>query len=120
MSDVRDTDAMNALNVARAQVQVAQDQPVFSTHCGDYPVRSGHKQVDEYLNGKVLKRPSVAEYLQSKHREALLKRMPKFENDTNHAIDELQRDVSSLSFQMMITNCLLSGIVIVGALSWLA
>lgn len=133
--------------IALASAEYANDASASSPVIEDYPILPTAKQyrygmnkrrasincpvlglepeptIDDYLSDDLRaakKRKTVAEYLKSKHREALLERMPKFENDTNHALSELQSDVSDLSFRLMLTNWILAAAVIIGVIAWLA
>lgn len=62
------------------------------------------------------KRQSVAEFLKAQHREDLLKRMPRFEQETTDALYEYRRDIAGLEFRLMITNWILAGSIIVAVL----
>lgn len=50
------------------------------------------------------RRPSVADYLASQHTKELLNRMPQFEQRTYTDLDRLNKEVSALSFRLMVTN----------------
>lgn len=62
-------------------------------------------------------RPSADEYLKAQHREALLKRLPAFEQNTITEIEELKQEMRHLNFKTWISHCALAAVIVLVAVA---
>lgn len=70
--------------------------------------------VDEYLNGEVKNRPSVADYLKKRYQENMLARYPDFEANTETDIAALKLQMNQMYVFNMIIVILLGLVALLG------
>lgn len=118
-------DYAQGMNKLRATIDcpvLSLDEQVLADELADMDVmsekRNNQSRTDVYDNG-LKNRMSVADFLKAQHRENLLKRLPRFEQDTINALEQLRLDNGALNFRLLVTNWLLVAAIIIGGLLWL-